>query len=174
MVKSKNPGNLICWHCPLQSDTRRLAQALAASVVDVWNNAGDKLTASIWLQGELGAGKTTLVRELLVALGVTGRIKSPTYSLVEEYEGSLVDGLPLVHLDLYRLSAAEELEYIGVPEVLADALVLIEWPQQGQGYLPEPDLIIKIEDQPGGRMFMLQAQSEIGRKLTDYNLLVSR
>lgn len=173
-MKPENPGDLICWHCPLESDTRRLAQALAAGVIGVWNEAGDKLSASIWLQGHLGAGKTTLVRELLKALGVAGRIKSPTYALIEEYQGSLVEGLTLVHLDLYRLSAAEELEYIGVPEVLADALVLIEWPQQGQGYLPEPDLIIKIEDGPGGRMFMLQAQSDIGQKLTNNNLLVSR
>ncbi len=165
-MPTNSPTELIYWHCPLESDTHNLARELATAVIkELARSDGKGFTASIWLQGELGAGKTTLVRELLLALGVAGRIKSPTYALIEEYQGALVAGLGLVHLDLYRLCDAEELEYIGVPEILAGKLTLIEWPQQGQGWLPEADLVIKIDDRDGGRMLELQVQSELGAKL---------
>lgn len=175
MILDSAAAVIVCCHCPLESDTRRLAAELAGSIRQLYlqqQASGEPFAASIWLQGDLGAGKTTLTREILKSLGVKDRIKSPTYALVEEYRvgkavaaDGLISGLSLLHLDLYRLAEPAELEYIGVPEILAGALALIEWPQQGEGWLPPADLLIRIEDQSGGRMFILQAQSIIGGKL---------
>lgn len=171
------PAAMLCCHCPLEADTRRLALELGVAIRRVYiqrREANTDFTASIWLQGDLGAGKTTLARELLQSLGVKDRVKSPTYALLEEYrvagdtaENLLLTDLPLLHLDLYRLADAAELEYLGVPEILAGALTLIEWPQQGEGWLPRADLLIRIEERAGGRMFILQAQSVAGEILIE-------
>ncbi len=112
------------------------------------------------LHGQLGAGKTTLVRSFLRALGYAGRVVSPTYTLVEPYE---IQGRRIAHYDLYRLADAEELEWMGAREDFgADTLCLVEWPERGEGVLPPPDLAIRLEHQPAGRTCFLEALSPTG------------
>ena len=119
--------------------------------------------ALITLQGELGVGKTTLVRGLLRALGHAGKVKSPTYTLVEPYE---IGARRVYHFDLYRLGAAQELEDIGLRDYLdADALCLVEWPERAGGALPVPDLHVAIEYAGAARTVVLDARTERGRVL---------
>ena len=121
-----------------EEDTRRLAVQLAAL----------PLSGSVWLAGDLGAGKTTLTRYWLQALGHTGSVKSPTYTLVEPYSIEQKDGLikPVYHADLYRLQDPEELSFIGFDEYLDEpnALVIIEWASRADSYLPPPTLFIDM------------------------------
>ncbi|MBE7566883.1 tRNA (adenosine(37)-N6)-threonylcarbamoyltransferase complex ATPase subunit type 1 TsaE [Acidithiobacillus thiooxidans] len=105
--------------------------------------------AVIYLEGDLGVGKTTLAQGILRALGVTQSIKSPTYTLLETYETK--SGLAH-HLDLYRLNDPEELEFIGIRDYLATpALWLIEWPERGKGHLPGADLKLHLHIQADAR-----------------------
>ncbi len=114
----------------------------------------------VYLDGELGAGKTTLVRGLLRALGHRGAVKSPTYTLIEPYE---LGGKQIYHLDLYRVSDPGELEYLGLREMLdEEALLLIEWPQRGAGWLPDGDLVVDISLRDHGRHLVLKAGSTRG------------
>ena len=112
----------------------------------------------VYLQGQLGAGKTFLVRALLRELGHSGLVKSPTYTLVEEYQ------LPLgrlIHFDLYRLSDPEELEYMGVRDYFASqAMCLLEWPEKGAGVLPSPDLVIHLQVTDDSRRVKMVGYSE--------------
>ena len=105
--------------------------------------AHNGLNACITLEGDLGAGKTTLVRHLLRALGVEGRIKSPTYAVVEPYQ---VAAGSVWHFDFYRFSDPREWEDAGFRDIFASpGLKLCEWPQQAQGVMPAPDLSLHIE-----------------------------
>jgi tRNA threonylcarbamoyladenosine biosynthesis protein TsaE len=109
----------------------------------------------IYLRGDLGAGKTTLVRGLLRALGHRGPVRSPTYTLIEPYED--LDP-PVHHLDLYRLGDPEELDYLGLRDLVGgESLLLIEWPERGAGELPPPDLEVRIGQAPPGRRVELAA-----------------
>ena len=121
-----------------EADTQRLAEQLAAL----------PLSGSVWLAGELGAGKTTLTRYWLQALGHTGAVKSPTYTLVEPYNIEQKDGSmkPVYHADLYRLQDPEELSFIGFDEYLDEpnSLVIIEWASRADSYLPSPAMFIDI------------------------------
>ena len=108
--------------------------------------AGDPL---VFLHGQLGAGKTTLVRGILRALGYRGSVKSPTYTLLEPYE---VNGRTIYHFELYRVGDSEELEFIGIDELMdTPSIRLVEWPEQGSGALPEPDLSIYLSLEGEGR-----------------------
>ena len=102
----------------------------------------------VTLSGELGAGKSVLARAMIHALGYEGRVKSPTYTLIETYEGVSSDSSvsQIAHLDLYRLSDPEELDYLGFDDVLVvNDLVIIEWPEQGEGRVPEATVHVSIE-----------------------------
>lgn len=105
--------------------------------------------ALIELQGDLGAGKTTFVRHLLKSLGVEGRIKSPTYAVVEPYTlgaASLQPGLNIWHFDFYRFNDPREWEEAGLRDIFASpGLKLVEWPEKAGPHLPQPDLLISIE-----------------------------
>jgi len=117
----------------------------------------------IYLEGDLGTGKTTLVRGVLRGLGHQGSVRSPTYTLIEPYE---IAGFHLFHLDLYRLGDPEELEYLGLRDLLdGDSVLLVEWPGRGAGALPPPDLSIRISHAPPGRDLELLPRGEIGERL---------
>jgi tRNA threonylcarbamoyladenosine biosynthesis protein TsaE len=113
-----------------------------------------------YLRGNLGAGKTTLTRGVLRAFGHTGYVKSPTYTLVEVYEFA---ARPVYHFDLYRLGDPEELEYMGIRDYFTGSSVcLLEWPERGAGYLPEPDLTVDIRVAGTGRKVILSGATPAG------------
>ena len=139
-----------------EDDTRAFAAALAARPA--------LRDAFIELHGDLGAGKTTFVRHLLRALGIGGRIKSPTYAVVEPYE---IDGHPIWHFDFYRFGDPREWEDAGFRDVFAgDGLKLAEWPEKAAGLLPPADLVMRIEAQADAtRHVVLHAQTPVGQEL---------
>jgi tRNA threonylcarbamoyladenosine biosynthesis protein TsaE len=121
---------------------------------------------SVHFEGDLGMGKTTLVRGLLKGGGYIGPVKSPTYTLVEPYD---VGGFKVYHFDLYRLLDPEELEYMGIRDYFDEkSLCLIEWPDKGKGILPEADLVIRISLEDGGRRVSLEPFSVAGREAVVY------
>jgi tRNA threonylcarbamoyladenosine biosynthesis protein TsaE len=128
----------------------RVAQALDGGLV-------------VYLHGELGAGKTSFARALLTAMGVGERIKSPTYSLVEGYQAA---GRPAWHLDLYRIADPGELEWLGL-DALSDptAVVLVEWPERGQGALPAADVELNLRYDGLGRQARMQSKTSRGERL---------
>ncbi|NEV60926.1 tRNA (adenosine(37)-N6)-threonylcarbamoyltransferase complex ATPase subunit type 1 TsaE [Thiorhodococcus minor] len=120
----------------------------------------------IYLVGDLGAGKTTLARGMLRGLGHVGAVRSPTYTLIEPYalSPSMGSQVSLYHLDLYRLGDPEELDYLGLRDLMRqDALWVVEWPERGEGFLPQPDLLIEIKYQAGGRALSVTALTAWGR-----------
>ena len=115
----------------------------------------------IYLHGDLGAGKTTLVRALLQALGYQGRVKSPTYTLLEQYEAA---GLHVRHFDLYRFRDASEWETAGFDDEFdGQNICLVEWPEQASGLLPAADVEIYFEILPEGRNISIYAQTDTGK-----------
>jgi tRNA threonylcarbamoyladenosine biosynthesis protein TsaE len=139
-----------------EADTRAFAARLAAQPA--------LADAFIELHGELGAGKTTFVRHLLQALGVTGRIKSPTYAVVEPYE---VNGRAISHFDFYRFNDPREWEDAGFRDVFAaPGLKLAEWPERAAALLPRADLVVRLEVQDDeSRIVTLTAQTPRGAEL---------
>ncbi|MGH8348395.1 MAG: tRNA (adenosine(37)-N6)-threonylcarbamoyltransferase complex ATPase subunit type 1 TsaE [Pseudomonas sp.] len=114
----------------------------------------------IFLEGNLGMGKTTLSRGIIRGLGHAGAVKSPTFTLVEPYE---IGDFRAFHFDLYRLVDPEELEFLGIRDYFEDdALCLIEWPEKGAGFLPKPDLTITISPQDSGRSLKILSQGSRG------------
>ncbi len=132
--KTQNAGRTLQWRS--EDDTAAFARALAA--------APALRDAFVALHGDLGAGKTTFVRHLLRALGIEGRIKSPTYAVVEPHEAP--DGLAIFHFDFYRFNDPREWEDAGFRDIFAGpGLKLAEWPDNAAGHIPAADLAIKIE-----------------------------
>ncbi len=142
---------------------RWLPRPQATALLGAQLAAALPMRCRIDLTGELGAGKTTLVRGLLSALGHTGPVRSPTYTLIEPYQ---VAGRRLYHLDLYRLSDPEELEYIGLRDLLGEsAVLLVEWPERGGRALPTADLVVALIVVESRRLAQLAARTPIGAAL---------
>ena len=131
---------------------------LVAEAVKRFADAGEGTV--IYLQGELGAGKTTCVRSLLRTLGVAGLIRSPTYTLVETYRSQ---GMTFIHVDLYRLGGPDAVEELGLRDCLGtDCLLLVEWPAKGGSALPPSDLDVTLTYQDDSRRALLTARTQRG------------
>jgi tRNA threonylcarbamoyladenosine biosynthesis protein TsaE len=133
-----------------------LAERFAASV---------KVPAVIYLRGDLGAGKTTFARAYVHALGFTGYVKSPSYGLLETYQAG---GQKVLHLDLYRIEDPEELEYLALRDLFDDqSVLLVEWPDRGEHYLPKPDLVLDFGENNESRFISCRVFSDRGRLLSE-------
>jgi len=131
------PSVAMSLHLPASGDTELLGAALAQALPVASGSAlGSGLV--LYLHGELGAGKTTCVRSLLRALGVTGLVRSPTYTLVETYA---TPALTCVHIDLFRLADESEAEGLGLRDLaVPGSLLMVEWPEKGGAAVPRPDV----------------------------------
>lgn len=158
--------------CALSLSSESALVAAAGELARRWLAAGC-MPLVVGLRGELGAGKTTFVRGLLRGLGYTGRVPSPTYTLLEAYE---LDALTVIHIDLYRLADAHEFEYLGVRDWMAEpgVWVFAEWPERAPELLERADLLIELEIvSEDARKLMFQARSEQAgnalRVVSDYD-----
>jgi len=130
-----------------------------AATLQYGNRLANRLQrdALVLLRGDLGAGKTTLVRGILRGLGHKGSVKSPTYTLLEPYE---LAQQTVYHFDFYRIADSNELEFIGIDELMdADAIKLVEWPEHAREKLPDPDVEILLEIDGAGRRLEIRARS---------------
>lgn len=150
VIRGMGVDGAIALHLPDADATARLAQVLALNA---------PTPAVVHLYGDLGAGKSTLARAWLRALGVTGAIRSPTYTLVERYPLSVGEAF---HLDLYRIGDGAELEFLGLDDADA-ALWLVEWPERGGASLPPADLRVALAIEGDGRRCELQPMTAAGR-----------
>jgi tRNA threonylcarbamoyladenosine biosynthesis protein TsaE len=169
IVGSPEPHGTAHWLWADESATAVFAQAMAQQSL--------LQNVYIELNGDLGAGKTTLVRHLLKALGVQGRIKSPTYAVVEPHEGhhpSHSAPLAIWHFDFYRFNDPQEFEEAGFRDVFASAgLKIAEWPKQAEGMLPTPDLQLTLQvDDQEARHVQVQASTTIGLSILEGLLAV--
>lgn len=147
------------------SATEVLGQALARSLLDAARSGAAAAGAVLYLQGDLGAGKTTCARSLLRALGAVGPIRSPTYTLVETYP---LATLNCIHVDLYRLQTLGEVGELGLRDLLgAGCLLLVEWPERGGAELPPADLELTLNYAGDGRQAHLIARTTPGSSWLD-------
>jgi tRNA threonylcarbamoyladenosine biosynthesis protein TsaE len=152
------------------STTRWLPLADEAATLDFGTRLARTLPVQpaplvLYLHGELGARKTTLARGILQALGEAGPVRSPTYSLVAEYQPA---GQRVLHLDLYRLAQASELDFLGIADLQdATTLLLVEWPDHGIGHLPTPDLCIRFFHSGESRELEFQPKTDSGIKFCE-------
>jgi tRNA threonylcarbamoyladenosine biosynthesis protein TsaE len=143
----------------VHTTTAEETEAFGARLARARPAQGDPF-AVVYLAGDLGAGKTTLTRGFLRALGVSGAVRSPTYTLVEAYETA---GLTAVHLDLYRLSDPAELDNLGLREwARAGHVWLVEWPERGADRLPRPDLVVTLTAGSGAHDIEVRDVSSLG------------
>lgn len=133
-----------------ERDMRSLGRAMAAILPDV---------ITIFLYGELGAGKTTLVRAIIQSFDKKQTVRSPTFTIVEQYE---IDHRRIYHFDLYRFVSAEELDFIGAREYFGAGICLVEWPEKGAGFLPPSDLDFQITIKDDTRLIRLRANTRVG------------
>lgn len=141
-----------------EAATQALGQALAHALPHA------RASLFITLDGDLGAGKTTLARALLRALGVTGPVRSPTYTLVESYATGFGD---VHHLDWYRLAGADEVEALDFRGLRMAAVVLVEWPTRVPSLAAVADLAVRLAEQGEGRVAVLQALTDAGQRVVD-------
>lgn len=138
---------------PDEAATERAGHALGRALESVLETRPAGSAVMVGLAGDLGAGKTTLARAALRTLGVAGTVRSPTYTIAEPYETRVGR---IWHLDLYRIAAPDEIEYIGIRDLVAESCAcLVEWPERGRGGLPEIDCCLEIV--PHGRVRRLRA-----------------
>ncbi len=143
---------VLTTHLDNEDDTLELGGSLATALTP---------GLKIWLNGNLGSGKTTLTRGLLRELGHTGKVKSPTYTLIEPY---VVSRLDLYHFDFYRLNSPEEYLDAGLDEYFnGPGVCIVEWPEQAAPYLATPDLVVLIEPEGEGRRATLRGLTEAGQ-----------
>lgn len=140
----------------LRIDSEQQMQQLGAQLAQLSKGQG-----RIYLDGDLGTGKTTLVRGLMRALGHEGAVKSPTFTLLEPYQ---IGGLNVYHFDLYRLSDPEELEYLGLGDYFVpESLCLVEWPKKAKRMLPSPDLLLKLTHDGSSRDVTVSSHTQTGK-----------
>ena len=160
-MESDPDDNASALFLPDEAATLALGGALAALLVP---------GLLIFLEGDLGVGKTTVVRGLLRALGYSGKVKSPTYTLVELY---VISGLNLYHFDFYRFNQPEEYLDAGLDEYFqGTGVCLVEWPDKAGAYLPVADLCLRLSHAQTGRQVRLRAASQKGQQcLTNWRSL---
>jgi tRNA threonylcarbamoyladenosine biosynthesis protein TsaE len=154
-------------HIDLELPDASATEALGAALGHACGSL-ERRSAVIYFQGDLGVGKTTCVRGLLRSLGVTGVIRSPTYTLIEAYP---VAGWICVHCDLYRVQGVAEVDELGLRDYFADpCLLLIEWPEKGSGSLPPADLELTLNHLGDMRQGRLSALTPMGQGLASFLL----
>lgn len=149
----------------LSKGQRSLFLADEQATVKAGQNLGECLSEGsvVFLDGVLGAGKTTFCRGVLKAFGYSGPVKSPTYTLVEPYS---VKGQYLYHFDLYRLGNPEELEFMGIRDYFqSNSICLVEWPSRGGDFLPVADLVVKVAPKDSGRTVSVNSSTVKGEAI---------